>query len=78
MIYMKESYVYSIPCSEEGTRWLPRPDPCGTNVMRQCQVTVSAVTTFFYVCSRSTRAQVCEGCIKESIAEMQAWIGEEE
>lgn len=75
MIYMKESYVYSIPCPEHGTRWVAcTSGACGYE-RNETQSSYSirgedVLLRMFKV----NGAQVCAGCIKESIAEMQAWM----
>ena len=79
MIHMKESYVYSIPCEDDGTRWVAcTSGNCG---YERNETTSSYTVRGKDVLLRMFKvngAQVCAGCIKESIVEMQAWIGEEE
>ena len=72
MIYMKESYVYEhqwVGCSSGN---------CG---YERCKDDSSYMIRMKPVLLRMFKVngqQVCAGCIKESIAEMQDWLGEEE
>ena len=83
MIYMKESYVYSIPADMDNpdgpTRWVA----CSSG---NCGYERNETESSYMIRNKDVLLrmfkvngqQVCEGCIKESIAEMQDWIGEEE
>ena len=85
MIYMKESYVHQLPADMENPF-----DDDGKVVSRwvgcECGYERSALDSNYMIRGKPVLLrmfkvngrQTCAGCIKESITEMQEWIGEEE
>lgn len=85
MIFMKESYVHKLPADINSPY-----DVHGQVVYRwvgcECGYERSAFDSNYLIRGEAVLLrmfkvngrQTCAGCIKESIAEMQAWIGEEE
>ncbi len=85
MIYMKESYVHKLPADINNPT-----DDQGMIVYRwvgcECGYERTAFDSNYLIRGKAVLLrmfkvngqQTCEGCIKESVAEMQAWLGEEE
>jgi hypothetical protein len=83
MIYMKESYVYTLPADmddpEGPTRWVAcHSGNCGYERTADDSSYMIRMKPVLLRMFKVNGQQTCAGCIKESIAEMQAWIGEEE
>jgi hypothetical protein len=90
MIHMKESFVHQLPADRDNPfdskgRLVSRWVACSSGA---CGYERSAFESSYMIRDKDVLLrmfkvngqQVCEGCIKESIVEMQAWIddGEEE
>lgn len=88
MMHIKESYVHQLPVDQNNpfdangklvSRWVA----CSSG---SCGYERSAFESSYMIRNKDVLLrmfkvngeQVCEGCIKENIAEMQAWIGDGE